>query len=215
MCSKASKDKVDANLRDSVFVSSMSFAEAGMGAELPTKTHALRLLMFSNCFVNLILISAYTENMASVLVYRNQVRRIENIEDAIRNNFRICVKTRTDYTQRIENLYPTYQFTEKKDNFQLLSNLLNGECEIALMASGIYSSYVNDEHYNPYCNLEKVGSRVFVSRASFATLHAPQGCTELLLDALNIHLIEMEEDGTKAKLLKEYENSFANYCSAI
>lgn len=73
-----------------IFLASLTFTGH---FEFWPDTHAARLLSFSWTFWALIMTSAYTANMASFLVTRNDfVKPIATFEDAIRQNVPVCVQ---------------------------------------------------------------------------------------------------------------------------
>merc|ERR1712157_159340 len=58
-----------------------------------------------------------------------------------------------------------------------------------------------------------IGKRFHLfSGASFPIKQSQSLCTSLLNDALNIHLVEMNEDGTLTRLWDEQEHSFGERC---
>merc|ERR1712157_297114 len=73
---------------------------------------------------------------------------------------------------------------------------------------------MGSEEYNPDCSLQMIGKRSHLfSGASFPIKQSQSLCTSLLIDALNIHLVDMSEDGTLTRLWDEQEHSFAERCT--
>ena len=167
-------------------------------------------MSFSTAFWSLLIISAYTANLASFLVIRNQRGlRPATLENAVRLNMKMCVWRSTPTDVSISSSYPAYaeggnwrRFDDQRDIFR---SLRTGDCEIAVTEVSSWDTYQFDEELNYDCSLEWVGRPYRTVPASFGVKSdAGELCTSFMRDALNFHLHNMETDGTLDALWSDH-----------
>ena len=163
-------------------------------------------MSFSTAFWSLLIISAYTANLASFLVIRNQRGvRPETLENAVRQNKKMCVWRSTPTDVSISSSYPAYaeggnwrRFDDQKDIFR---SLRTGDCEIAVTEVSSWDTFQYDEELNYDCSLEWIGRPYRTVPASFGVKSdAGELCTSFMRDVWNYHLHNMENDGTMDSL---------------
>jgi hypothetical protein len=95
--------------------------------------------------------------------------------------------------------------------------LLNGDCGLVFTYVNKWETVKIDKTGNGDCDLEWVGRTVGFNEAGFA-LKGDSGrlCTSLVQDVLNLHLVEMNRDGTMELLKKKFQQKLQDIdCEAI
>jgi len=156
-----------------------------------------RLFGASMAFWSLLIIVAYTANLASFFVAQNTPRiQINSIDDAIRANMRICTWDAAASGAYAKAQYPQGIFIGKETEQESLMAVKTGECDLCLMSLKSWEQYESDRDYNGDCDLAWVGRVVKFVEAGFAVKNdAGIKCTSLVHDVLNMHLVEMQGEG--------------------
>jgi len=191
--SKATKDEMELSLTESLYATSIVFS--GHLIHLPNHIGG-KIMTFSLAFVSLLIISAYTANLASFLVLRNTPTLVVyDISDAIKYGMSFCVlesstseKTlREDYGQYPINIIPLPSIAET------YHGVLNGDCDMVLTTVGTFQQYEVNPEFNPGCDsLEWVGRVVKPFVAGFSMRDSVVRCSSLLRDALSLHMIDLK-----------------------
>ena len=189
--------------------------------EFDPQTGPARLFTFSIAFWALLMGAAYTANLASFLVIRNQPGiRIDSIDQAVRLNMNMCVWRSSQTDTRVSNKFAAFassgRLIRKNDQRGVYEGLRNGECDIAITEVSTWEIFQYDEEINGDCSLNWIG-RPFVNIPASFAIKSDAGalCTSLLRDVFNLHLHEMENDGTIQALWDTYNEQTASvFCSA-
>lgn len=176
-----------------IFLASLTFTGH---FEFMPDTNPARLLSFSWTFWALIITSAYTANMASFLVSRNDfVKPIVTFEDAIRQNAPICVQTGAVLDEWIKVKYPDLVLVRKESESEVFGSLKlpwrEGGCAAALTNLGTFEIYSSSSSEG--CTLATERHVLQSLPAGFATaVDTGTLCTSLISHVLNIHLRQMK-----------------------
>ena len=187
------------------------FATAAAGQfEFDPQTGPSRLFTFSIAFWSLLIVTAYTANLASFLVIRSQKSgfQVQSVAQSVQLNRRMCVWRASQTDDSITKAFPTYASSPRfirTSQRGVYEGLRNGECEIALTEMSTWDVFQNDQEVNPDCNLQWIGRPFQNIPASFGVKSdAGDLCTSLLRDVFNLHLHNMQVDGTIDRLWREH-----------
>jgi hypothetical protein len=167
------------------------------------------MFMFLTCFfvlvdvntTSLLVSSAYTANLASFLVSQNvPTLDVSSVQDAVRLHIPMCAVDTTAATTLVQeefanaNIIPIDNVTA--GYVDAYKALFRGECQLVLTTVNSWERDRRDPEANPNCDLERIGRVYKFLPAGFA-LEADSGifCTFLIQAVLNLHMVEMEEDG--------------------
>jgi hypothetical protein len=181
----------------------------------PTSSPA-RIAAFSTSFLFLLIITAYTANLASFLIVQNTPALVINdIQDAIKNDLRFCVLRGSTSETYLTREYPTARFAQKDSIGDTYLAIDRGECDMVLTTVGTWESKRRDIVYNRDCQKQWVGRVVSFTTAGFTIRDSAGLCTSLLRDVLNLHMLEMKIDGTFDTIWDTHlEKSATNNCLA-
>lgn len=162
-----------------------------------------------------------TANLASFLVVRNTPeQRIDSLQEAVRLNVPMCVWKSSQTDVSVSKQFPTY--TRNRELWKRMNSakavyegLASGECEIAVTEVSTWDLFQHDESVNGDCQLQWIGRPFQALPASFGVKgDAGTFCTSLLRDVFNLHLHDMQNDGTLEELWDEHIQQTATvFCS--
>lgn len=206
--------ELDADLKKSLFMSMNAFVGH---SEFDPKATSTRLLTFSMNFLYLVILSAYTANLASVLVAKNSSTvEINDFKDVLRARQNICVQRGLAYVDSVIQKYPDSKtlMKEYETAEEMFQGLGNGDCLVLLTSVEDWKSKQRQRTFNKDCGMIWVGRRVEPVIASFALRASADLCTGLLNDVLDYYLIKMKADGVMDKIWFNYRNTnLNNTCS--
>mmetsp|Transcript_13230 Transcript_13230/g.20618 ORF Transcript_13230/g.20618 Transcript_13230/m.20618 type:complete len:577 (+) Transcript_13230:109-1839(+) len=156
-----------------------------------------RLFGASMAFWSMLIIVAYTANLASFFVVQNASElQINSIDDAIKANMRICTWATAASDGYARAQYPQGRFIGKETEEESLLGVKNDECDLCLMSLQSWQRYEGDREYNGDCDLQWIGRVVHFVQGSLAFKNdAGNLCTSLIQDVIHTHLVEMKVDG--------------------
>lgn len=166
-------------------------------------TNAARLLSFSWTFWALIITSAYTANMASFLVSRNdKAPAVATLEDALKRGTPVCIQRYSVMDEIVSKKYPDLNIVRKDAEQEIFDSLRkpwrggNGGCGAALTNLGTFTLYEGNREVNFDCSLTSERRVVQTLPSGFATgVDTGTLCTSLISYVINIHMSEMISDG--------------------
>ena len=184
----------------SIFIASLTFTGH---FEFRPNTNPARLISFSWTFWSLIIASAYTANLASSLVSRNnEVFVVATLEDALKRDTPICIQRYTVMDDIVSRKYPDMNVVRKEsekgvfDGLRLPWNGPEQGCGAALTNLGAYENYRNNKETNFDCSLTTERRIIQSLPGGFATsVDTGNLCTSLISYVLNLLIFEMIEDG--------------------
>lgn len=179
---------------DGIFLSSLLFTQH---FQFMPRTSASRVFSASMGLWALLISSNYTANLASFFVIENTPAiAVSSIEDAIQSGQYICVWGGTAPHDFMVKEHPKAKLIEVDSQVALYEGVRNGDCVLGV--SGVYSfdKFSSLKETNPDCNIRWVGRILKYVPAGFA-VKADSGnlCSSLVSDVINLHLMEMEQDG--------------------
>jgi hypothetical protein len=160
-------------------------------------TNAARLFTFSLAFWSLLVASAYTANLASFLVVQNTPSlQLNAVGDAVQANLPMCVVGSSNADEAVSSVYPGAKLIRKKEEKDIYLGVTAGECVVAITTVNSWELYEGDRSVNGDCKMGWIGRVFKFVPAGFTTI-SDSGtlCTSLIRDVLNLHLLEMKEDG--------------------
>lgn len=182
---------------ETVFFAALSFT--GESSFEPSTDYA-RLFVLGLAFWSLLMASAYTANLASFLVVENTPSlQIESVADAVRLKLPMCVLGGSVMEATVSRIHPgaiLVRMDPSKGEANLYLGVVRGECTLAISALSSWDEYRRDSSVNEDCQLVWIGRVFRFVQAGLATF-SDSGtlCTSLIRDVLNLHVLEMEEDG--------------------
>lgn len=185
-------------------------------SEFDPKGAMMRLLTLSMNFMFLILISAYTANLASFLVVKNSSKiEINEFNDVMTLRANVCVQRGYPYIDSVSSKYPgseslMIEFETEKEMYEALQN---GDCLVLLSSMEDWKTRERDDTYNIGCGMKWAGRRIEAVPASFALRTSKTKCRAVLHDVLDFYLIQMRTDGTIQEIWDNYRDfKLANTC---
>jgi hypothetical protein len=169
-------------LAEFVYLSWMAFTAAGFVAPA---SRAGRIYNFSFTFVILILVSAYTANMAAALAVVEKVSpMLTSIEEAITQGDIVCAWNggANSGWDKVKKSYPSLRLLETSGTSESFEWLAEGKCGAVLDGvSSLELSLYGEGRQNIDCNLRVVGRRQSESVGSFVMKSL---CLQQTMDAL-------------------------------
>jgi Ligand-gated ion channel len=206
----------------SIFIASLTFTGH---FEFRPNTNAARLLSFSWTFWALIIASAYTANLASFLVLRNEVEiKVGTLEEALKRNTPVCIQRYTVMDDIVTRKYPDMNVVRKESEREIFDALrlpwdgigTEQGCGATLTNVGTFDNYRGTKEVNWDCSLTTEKRVVQTLPAGFATaVDTGVLCTSLISYVLNLFITEMIADGFVGNAWENHLNKISTIsCSA-
>jgi len=185
-----SKENMQLSLIDNLYVSFIGLT--GHIIHTPTNMSS-QIMVFSTACISLFMLSSYTANLASFLIYRNAPTVIINdIADAVKADLSFCVMSSSTSQPYMDDMYQGARTVERDTISATYESVLNGECDIVLTTKGTWAKNELDPEVNKDCSLVWVGRKVSSNSAGFSLRDTSAYCSSLLRDVLSYHMIEMK-----------------------
>jgi len=166
--------------------------------DMQPNTRPGAIVSLSLSFFAVLMLSAYTANLASFLVIENSTTRaeIEEIADIVANGMSMCVIKDGAKHEILKDFYPNAKFVTSTTEEAVYLDLGNGMCDYAISGVSAWREFERKQSANAGCKLIRVG-RIFKNQdAGFATASdAGIKSTSLVRDIMNILFLEMYDDG--------------------
>lgn len=169
-----------------------------------------KILCLSLAFWSLLIVSAYTANLASFFVIENTraPSTIQSLEDAVALNREICVWKGTSYDEFVKIKYPNgnYIRIDANSSQQYYDfGLKTDTCPYAIF------SQADLKTLRVGCDvvLEQVGKILQSQDAGFAIRPDTEFCTSLVKDVFNYHLTEMKLEGKIDNLWNDFVEDYS------
>lgn len=201
--SRLKKRKMDIGLEESLFYTAFSFN--GHFVHQP-KSRASRMMVFSIGFFYLLIVAAYTANLASFLVAKNRPTIVINdMKDGIANDYSFCVwgDTGMDEHLRTYNI-PKVRIHRTYTPGDEFNAVREDKCDILLTTRSDWEKYRRSRTHNPDCSLELVGRIVKFQSAGYSFRDSEQYCTSVLRNAFDLHISKMKEVGLIESMWDHY-----------
>lgn len=219
--------KNDAPVKGSISSTVLSYTQRSMLAftgehYLYPKSHAGQIFSFSLTFFSILIISAYTANLASFLVIQKQnsvVDSVESLGDIVRLGKSICTLQETALEEAIIQMYPNAIVVGRVSDVKVLNSLKDNDCDYGLVGLSTWEEYKGVKETNGDCNLSRIGRTFQALDAGFASKSdAGEFCTSIVRDVLNIHFYEMIQEGVldeKWKAFHKLRHDIPNLSSCL
>jgi len=175
--------------------------------DMQPNTRPGAIVSLSLSFFAVLMLSAYTANLASFLVIENSVTRadIEEVTDVVTNGLSMCILRDGAKHEILKDFYPNAKFVTSSSEEGAYLDLVNGKCDFAISGVSAWREFQRKQSINAGCNLIRVG-RVFKSQdAGFATASdAGTKCTSLVRDTINVLFLDMHDDGFIEKIWDDH-----------
>ncbi|KAI2504707.1 ionotropic glutamate receptor [Fragilaria crotonensis] len=179
-------------------------------------SHATRLLGFSVTFWALIVIAAYTANLASFLVApQTTYFRVSTIAEAIEKNAAVCVQAGAVVESLLKARYPELKLVPKITENEVFTALRikpkDGGCDTAAHQLNSVRMFQRTKDVNYDCTISSGLDVQIVIPAGMATAidTGRYRCTSLISHVLDYYLSEMLADGFVENAWKDHLNRIA------
>jgi hypothetical protein len=168
--------------------------------DIRPKSHGAQILAFSWTFWTLIVVSAYTANMASFLVSPIvKISRIDSVATAIRKNASICVLHGAVVESELKARYPKLKLISKDTYAEIFAAIgsPNNGCDSAALEANDVRLNQHNKRFNRDCSLSSnARAQVRISAGMATTIDTGHfRCTSLISAVLDYHLQQMIYDG--------------------
>ena len=183
-----------------IFVAALAFTGH---YEFKPRTHAARMLGFSWTFWALIMASAYTANLASFLVSRNDIQfSVSTLDDALVTGTPVCIQKGAVMDDIITKDYPELTVVRKETEQEMFEALTKpwyggaGGCGVLITNLGTYQVYQGQTATNADCTLTSEKRVILTLPSGFATaVDSGTLCTSLVSHVMDLYMTEMIADG--------------------
>lgn len=174
---------------------------------------------FTYAFWSMLMLAAYTANLASLLVVKHTVPAlvINGIGDAIKYKMSICVPEGTIAEDYIDEMYPevsnlTDMFISVPDNTRdKYGSLNNGTSRFLIDWQNSFDVVKHQQEYNPDCQLQQKGRTIKKIEWTFSTKLDPgHKCTLLINEVFNFYIKQMEDNGKLRELWQSHIASLSD-----
>lgn len=183
---------------ETIFFASLTFIG---DVKFAPSTNYARLFVISLGFWSLLVSQAYTANLASFLVMQNKPQwNVNTVADAVRLQIPMCAIRNAAPALLVQEQYPQAKIVMideiDRGYAPAYERLAKGDCRLVLTTVTEWEQDSRDPLINKNCDLNWVGRVYKFLPAGFATL-SDSGilCTSLIRAVLNLHILEMEDDG--------------------
>ncbi len=164
--------------------------------DLRAQTKPGQLISFSLSFFAMLMLSAYTANLASFLVSQNSLQvEVNTVGDIVARGLSMCVLNAAK-KEDILSEFPQAIFVDKESEADAYIGLLNGECDYAISSVSGWAISQNDQNTNTDCSLDRIGRVYKTAQAGFA-MQSDAGvhCTSLIREVFHHHMLDMYDIG--------------------
>ena len=191
--SNADEAKLENKPLTTIFLSSLTFTGH---FDFQPNTHSAKMLSFSWTFFCLLVVSAYTANLASFLVAKQTPQfSIQSIEQAVRWQVPVCVLGASNQDELLVEKYPNIQLVRKRSARAVYDGLNNGDCKIAASPVNTYELYVRTTDVNKDCLIKSPKRVIEIIPAGIATaVDSGTRCTSLVDNVIDLHLTQMKAE---------------------
>lgn len=186
----------------------------GGGFSPKTGPGKILLISWSVCIV--LVLSAYTANMASFLVSKAEMAPVvSSIDEAMFRKSTICWTKGSPVQTWFDREYPGYEGAraESVNAVELFDDLFAEKCDGIVASYNEFSEATHNPESEQRCALQIVGEHLLRLDSGFMVLNDyREQCTTLVRDVLAVHFISMAQDGTLARLISEAYDRLASPC---
>ena len=185
---------------------------------LKTKTKPGQLVSFSLSFFAMLMLSAYTANLASFLVRKNSGRvDIGGVEDIVLQGKSMCI---IDAAKK-EAIEAEYKDSVRKPKFvikltetDVFKGLRDHDCDFAIASVSSWNEIKNKRGLTYACDMDRVGHTFKVFEAGFVT-KSDSGvyCSSLVREVFHVHFLNMHAEGDVKRLWGQHNTKYEDKAS--
>ena len=190
----------------------LGYAQFTGGGGFAPETGFGKGLLLSYSFLIMLLVSAYTANLATFLI-QQAVSGLDSLQDAVDQGVGVCVYDGTAPHEWLVSAYPKANIVPIASG-GAWAGLADEDvaCDVALGGRLNFNFALQDAGLNPECELAQVGTnseRMFTA-GWMAGVDYNDRCSSLLIDVLSYWLLELETDGVIAERVAEMMGTVAS-----
>jgi len=164
------------------------------GAGFGPTTRPGRFLTVTWTFAVLLLTSAYTANLASLLVVKGRTHgEVTDFKDAVRRRIPLCSLPGGAHETALKQRYPDALVSDYHDFRSGGNTLKELDCHGAVIGKSRWEAMKRQPYLNPDCAMDTVGQSLLTMQSSFAGLD--ENCEGRLMHVLNAHIQRLYEEG--------------------
>lgn len=185
----------------------------GGGFSPATWPGKILLMSWSWCVV--LLLSAYTANLASFLVAKaEKPPDFTSLQQAVRKEKTICTTSSGWRLAWMKEAFPGYdKIHEEKRNMDMANALFSGKCDAMLMGMDEFNELAFTPQLKRRCELYVVGLPLNKKEAGWMVENDhTKDCTVLLRDVLTYHFVAMEDEGIIESMKDKRLKQMASEC---
>ncbi|CAK0904523.1 unnamed protein product [Prorocentrum cordatum] len=198
-------DKGHKKLLNSLFMGMTSYTGSQPFAP---RTNTGKMLSLTYSFFILLLVSAYTANLAVFLVVEQSVNVCNSFDTCVSDGRHVCVMGGTELDEWLTGSYGHLDRSHKvvRTTASPWSGLVDGECDIVVDSVIGYEIAKVSKDSNPDCTLSRSGEATlqhygggWMTRTDYA-----DKCTPVLRDALAVHMLTLSTSGEIQGMLDSF-----------
>lgn len=177
---------------------------------LPTTCRG-RIISLTYSFLVLLLISAYTASLAAFLVGSKSVSQCRSFEDCVKgfNQPRICVQAGSAMEFYLKSMMEDTHSMQIKSTDGTPMKAGSAECDVFVDSAAYLDVQMADPRINPDCIVRRFTKPMKPIPGGWMVKSYTPKCTNLLMDALRVHMIHLQITGAIDKLFQEMIKSIA------
>ena len=191
--------RISTDITDHIYMSSMLFTGH---MNLKAKTKPGQLVSFSLSMFAMLMLSAYTANLASFLVTKNiRQTEVQGVDDIVDMGKSMCI---TDAAKKeaiialqsirkdSNHISPIFDIQPSEE--AVLEGLEKGDCDYAISGVSTWDEIKDKDRWS--CKMHRVGEIYQYIEAGFAMKSdSSVYCTSLVRDVFNFHLLQLQLEG--------------------
>jgi len=164
--------------------------------ELNIDRRSILIATFSLSFITILIVAAYTANLASFLVVTNMSKlQRSTLQDIVDQQFTLCAITGSSTTTFLRDNFPNARIVGTQSDTEGILGVRNGDCDYTISHADFWREASVRSTTNSDCSLAQFGDPVATQQAGFATRSdAGSKCTSLIRDVLDVHMKAMIND---------------------
>mmetsp|Transcript_23890 Transcript_23890/g.59509 ORF Transcript_23890/g.59509 Transcript_23890/m.59509 type:complete len:538 (-) Transcript_23890:370-1983(-) len=190
---------------DTVWTGFIQFT--GGGAFSPNTISGKALALTYSLLV-LLLISAYTANLAAVLVSDHKLNACQSVESCLADGHRICVRKGTVADEWMSGMHPHLERTLQiaRVTTSVWEGVRNGQCDLVTQPLMLYNLATMSAEHNPDCVMTRVGDAPLQSFGGgwMSRTDYEDKCTALMIDSIGAHILALATNGKLQELLDRF-----------
>jgi len=170
-------------------------------------TKAGKFLNFSCAFLVLLVVSAYTANLASLLVVSASVDiPIQSLEEAALKGIPVCTAFNPAPFAHMHNVH----WRRHAEDRETYDGVRDGSCEVGIVRHFMWKAAQHEKHINTDCRLYMMEGSLITERSGLTTRLdsiEKRFCIDRAVQVFNLILVSMEVDGFFRRLNQKYWTS--------